>query len=316
MTKELVSTWGKEGEEGLLHGLIEEEQLPSWLQIGGDVRAVQVHREDARVKEGRFIWMQADLEAAVTIIDHLTVAGSIGRVEDRNDVSLKSRYYYAMYRLKDELTIRAGRFFPAFGLLIADHFYSTRRGLGFDQGNETMNLEAAWVGEAWNFFVTALQSPGEVDQLNRRQGIATQATYAFQDSNKIGLSVMADASDVNRRTAFGTHAILGFRHDLYLLSEVDFQSTELKSASGTNRESLFATSRVAFEATKGVHLLAIHDYSQSDRSQGQTARDAFGAGIQLFPRPHFEFQGVWLKQRSRARDGVDDYAYLLAHYYF
>src|SRR5690606_35141131 len=62
ISAEVVTTWQREKEEQPLHGLID---LPPSLLLGGHLRFVQFHIENDRVKQGRFIAMQKDLELGV-----------------------------------------------------------------------------------------------------------------------------------------------------------------------------------------------------------------------------------------------------------
>ena len=48
-----------------------------------------------------------------------------------------------------------------------------------------------------------------------------------------------------------------------------------------------------------------------------TLTNAYGLGFQWFPRPHFDFEGIWNKRRVAQRSSdYTDYAYLMMHYYF
>lgn len=63
LSQELLSTWGKEDESKFLYGIF---RLPDWLNLGGDFRAVQTYLNSPKIEQGKFIFMQADLEAAAS----------------------------------------------------------------------------------------------------------------------------------------------------------------------------------------------------------------------------------------------------------
>lgn len=313
LSKEILSTWGRPHEEDLLHGLVKQESLPEWLLVGGNFRAVQTHRETPRTREGQFIRMQADVEAAVRV-GKITLDSTLGVIErPGQDSTFGSRRYFALYQATDEAAIRVGRFFPAFGINTADHFISVRRGLGFDQGQESNNVELSWLGETWNYFLTASVSPGEIPETSRERAVSGQAWYSFLESYKVGASYWNGSSDQFNRQIAGAHGILGFSKRFYLLTETDLQWLD---SQGTSTRGLFNYQRIGYEVVQGFHVLGIYEYSQRDLNNFRTARDGIGPGLLWYPRPHFEFSLVWQKVRARANGSAfDDFAYLLLHYY-
>lgn len=310
-----MSTWNYKGEEGFLHGLIKEEKMPEWLMIGGDLRSVQTLRNTPTLTEAKYIPMGEDIEAAVKV-KQVTVDLEFGKIEEPGHARFGSRRYFAMYNVTDEWTARVGRFYPQFGLAIPDHYVSTRRSLGFDEGQERNSAEVAWNGENYSAFLTASQTPGEFDPSQRETGYAAQINKNLGDSSKAGASVWYGASDQTTREIAAVHGILGFSKKLFLLTEFDHQWMTTKS-SDSAQNGFFAYNRLGYELTKGLILFGQAEYGQVNLSAGNTAGDAYGPGLQFFPRPHFEFMGLWRKMRIRAQ-GADfyDYAFLMAHYYW
>ncbi|MFM8314271.1 MAG: hypothetical protein ACKOA8_08310, partial [Deltaproteobacteria bacterium] len=64
LSQEVLSTWHRENESDFLWGLV---PYPEWLNLGGDFRYVQTHLDTPDTKTGRFIVMQADIEAAASL---------------------------------------------------------------------------------------------------------------------------------------------------------------------------------------------------------------------------------------------------------
>src|SRR3989344_1600930 len=60
LSKEILSTWARDGEQSFAYGAFSPNEK---IVLGAFVRGLQAHREDKDKKEGRFILMQADLEA-------------------------------------------------------------------------------------------------------------------------------------------------------------------------------------------------------------------------------------------------------------
>jgi hypothetical protein len=221
-----------------------------------------------------------------------------------------------MYNVTDEWTVRIGRFYPQFGLNIPDHYVPPRRALGFDEGQERNTAEVAWNGENWSAFLTASQSPGEVDPTQRETGYSAQLNRNLGDSSKVGGSLWYGASDQSSREIAAVHGMFGFTKKLFLLSELDHQWMTLKASSSQQR-GLFAFNRIGYDLAKGLIVFGQVEYGQANLSSGASASDAIGPGLQWFPRPHLEFMGLWRKMRTRAQ-GADfyDYGFFMAHYYW
>jgi hypothetical protein len=315
LARELMSTWSYKNEEGFLHGLIPEEKMPEWLMVGGDLRAVQTLVDTKAATTAKFIRMGEDIELAAQA-KRVTLDLEFGRIEDPMNPRWGSRRYFAMLNITDEVTARIGRFYPEFGLYIPDHYVPTKRMLGFDEGQERNSAEVAWNGETWSAFATASQTPGEFAPSFRETAYAVQLNRNIGDSSKVGVSGWSGRSDSFGRTLIGVHGMIGFSQKLFLLSEFDHQWYDDKATDSVSR-GLFAYNRLGYEVYKGLLLFAQGEYGQSDLSSGGTASDAYGPGVQWFPRPHFELMGLWRKTRSRAASSsFDDYGFLMMHYYW
>ena len=316
LSSELMSTWSFKNEEGFLNGAIKEEQMPEWLMIGGDLRVLQTYVDTPTFTLQRFIKMQATLEAAVHL-DKFTIDGDFGRVYSLSGLERwGSRRYFAMYNLSDELTVRVGRFYPEFGINTAEHYIESRKQLGFDEGMERDNLEVAYNGENYSAFLTASKQPGEVATTVSEKSVAAQVNKNIGDSSKAGVSAWYGKSDTSSRKVLGVHGVLGFTKRFYLLSELDHQWSTSTTTQIETR-GFYAYNRLGYELTKGLIAFGHAEYGQDDVTSGISARDAYGPGVQWFPRPHFELVGLWRFMRSRATSAdFYSYGYIQGHYYF
>jgi hypothetical protein len=307
-----LSSWSYKGEESFLHGAVERSQIPKWLSIGGDVRALQLWVEDPNTQTARSIMMQADVEAAVKY-DKWKFDLSFGRFQrSAEEPRPKSRRFFAMYNFTDEIGVRAGRFTPAYGINLADHFVATRSPLGFDQSNETYNVEFSWLTDVWSVLLTAVNGPVDAPNTQQEKAGALQVGYAFHDTYKVGASYWQGSSDTRNRSMAGLYAMLGFSPELYYLGEFDIKWSTPTGLS--EQQTTYSYQRLGYEFKRGAHLIATCEAWQADAMTFTVNNDRYGAGVDLFPRPHFEIEALWLKWRSG--DIPVDYAYALAHYYF
>jgi hypothetical protein len=261
--------------------------------------------------------MQADVEGAFGT-DKLKVAGTFGRREISKPHSftdeLISRRHYIQYTPLDKLSFRAGRFQHAYGINTPDHVIATKRGLGWDTGSETYNLEAAWLGEQTDAFATLVFGRPDAPELQREGGISMRSTVFLDNRFKIGGSYFYGKNDQGYRHVFGPLAILGFSPRLFLLFELDFQGTN--QTSGNFQWGIVDYLRFDYELTQGLHTYLVQELLKGDFSNPSGLTDSYGVGMRFFPRPHFEFQIQWQKQRIRAlSDTFGDFVWLMAHYY-
>ncbi len=314
LSKEILSQFGKEGEEQFVYGTV---TLPEWLLAGGDLRILQLYADNPSVRQAKYIPMQADLEAAVSY-KKVTADATFGPQESPLPTGgFFSRRHYVNYKPSDSLSFRGGRFFPAYGVNLPDHIPAIKRGLGWDENGETYNIEAAFLGDEFNFYVTGIFGRPDAQTLNRETGGAFTGSYAFFDRFKLGASYYYGTINSNQRHLLGPWGILGVTPHLFLLSEVDFQKYQPSDASSGSQTGLAEYQKLDYEIVQGLHAFITQEFFQLDFNNSGTIQRIYGLGIQYFPRPHFEIQGVWERQNVVASfpNNYTDYAWLLFHYY-
>lgn len=313
LSREILSHIAKENEEKFLYNLV---RPPKWLNFGGDIRALQLYRDTSSVEEAKFILMQADLEAALTC-KKFYVVGTVGRKAAAKVSSftdhLISRRHFLLFQMTDEFSIRGGRFFPAFGLSIADHPVVTRRGLGWDQGDETYNIESAWLGETLNAYLTAILGKPDAGKSGQERGIALSSSLFFGDRFKTGISYLYSEDKIQKRHLLGPYAILGITPRVFLLTETDFQN---KKREKTEEFGFVNYQRFDVEFLQGFHLFLSHEISKSDFDSSKSFIRNYGIGFQCFPRPHWEFALQWQKEKNRTvSEKYSDLLTFLMHFY-
>ncbi|MBY0369366.1 hypothetical protein K2X33_01685 [bacterium] len=300
--EEVLSTWSKEGEGGVLHGLVGDTGPVSF---GGQFRVLQMWKRDASFTTGRFIWMQNDLEAAVTA-GPVTVVATAG-IQDRADPFV-SRRHYALWRTTETSpwTVRAGRFLYAYGINTPDHILATKRGIGLGEDTETYNVEFSYLAEHFDIFATAVLG---FFNSGYDRGFALRGGWNLNDRSKIGVSFFAGDNGVRTRKLYGAYAMIGFTEHLFLLAQADLQNVVAGTGLGLGPA---AYARVDYEFLKGLHGYASGEYSYLGGLTGYAA----GLGVQWFPRPHFELRLHYDRRDDRNTGNVPaHYGWLMAHYY-
>lgn len=323
ISQELLSSFSKENEGKLIYNAFGvADLLPTdSVQIGGDTRLIQTYRDSARLKEERFFLMQSDLE----------VAAQFGHwIFDVNggyyDAEFKSLRHYILYQWDEEFSLRGGRFRPAYGMNTPEHTLVIKRKLGWDESTETYNLEAAWLKKGWNLFITGIfGKPESVEELHQgltlgqtgiaEKGFASRGSIFIHDNYELGLEYYYGTNSSHSRHVMGPFFILGVSPQFYLLSELDFQ-IENKNSSSDSLKGFFNYEKFSYEPIQGFHLIATTEWSRSQFSNQNTFFQRYGAGIEFYPRPHFEVQALWQKQKQPSDLGVfQDNAWLMMHFY-
>jgi len=314
LSQEVLSAWSTENESAFLWSTVHS---PEWLNLGGDFRAVQTRLDTPTYRAGKWVVMQADAEVALST-GEFTVLAAIGKSHDTEPAKFADRFmsrrHFVSYHPKEELYFRAGRFQKAYGINLPDHIVSIKQGLGWNYGSETYNLEASWIDSDKDIFLTGVFGRPDDKDLDREKGIAARAGMNVGETQKVGLSYFYGSHSTATRHVVGPYALLGFRKDLFLLAEVDFQNNRPNNTSAT--WGLANYGRFDYEVLQGLHIFLAQDLIKEDFKESSSLSQSYGGGVQFFPRPHFEFLGSYQKQRNlRVSADYNDFFWLMMHLY-
>lgn len=306
LSKEILSTWGGEEESKFAYGIVTPND---WLALGGDFRFVQTHTVTEAARFGRPVVMQLDFGGGAKV-GQFTFDGTFGVYGS----AITSRRHFVQWKPDDHWSVRAGRFLKSFGVHLPDHYVEIRRGLGWDQGAETYNVEGAYFTDGGEVFVTGQIGRPDRPALNAEKGAAVRAALNLGDRYKVGASYFYGTRTGMSRHVTGPYAILGFSTHLFLLAELDLQISKTGASSATGAATFL---RLGWEPVMGLIPFIQHEYSQADFRRGGGRKLLYSAGLQWFPRPHFELLGAYQRQILSAASGGDaDFVWLMGHFYF
>lgn len=312
---ELLSTWGGEKEARAFYA-VDPEKVGAWLSLGGDMRSLQAHQENAATKRGRYFWMQGSVDAAATI-KNLTAYIQIGQVQVPTQTWREiAPKFFASYQIMDEFAVRAGRYTPIYGINIPQHQYLVRDGLGVGQNTERDAADIQWNGEKWNFAFGISKSLLNSMIRAEEEAMNAQVQYTIADSHKIGFSAWNGTAPTYNKNMFGVHGVLGWTEKFYTIAEVDQMKTTAKP---TDIATDFTAQLLKFgyEFYKGAHFQVVQEYGKVSTASTTSDTQSYGAGFIWYPRPHFELESLWSKRRTFGTSSeYEDYAYLLTHFYF
>ncbi len=317
ISSEALSTWGAPKEELPGHGFLSEP--PAWLKVGGDVRWIQTYVDNAQATATSAFLMQADFDFGLNFgkfwyMQSLGVQGGPEGTPGKGE--FVAHTYYAQYNPTEESYTRAGKYLLPYGLNIPDHTSFIKRNLGFDQGQETYNLDVGTIGEQWNF-VGAL-SFGRKDNRNvdLEKGASFQMAYNLGDTHKLIGSFAYLKNETSHRYLLGPQILWAFNAKWVFLGEYDYQEKVTESPAKSSQKGAVIYSRLQYEWTKGFHSYLLHQFSYLDFTQLRTRVNSTGSGVLWYPRPHFEVMAEVDYSEVAEVNTYNTVSWLLGHYYF
>ncbi len=296
---DFLGTWSYTGASQNLLGLAD---TPAWLDIGGDTRTIrlQIEAGQDRIPPRTFL-MQSDLEIALHAGPRITVAGTYGYygiplpVNLLEEVKAESRRHYVLVKPYNWISIRAGKFFPAYGLMVADHTVNIRAGLFWPQGSESLNTEIG----LWQEWGEVVATHSIADPLSGKQASDTlRASIYLGKSYQVGVS----GHSTEGASSFGLFTIAGITKKLFILAEADYKTT-----ADTGVYQLWGTGGLELFKSFIVLVNGFATVQETSKTLG------FGYGFQWFPFPHFELLAK-IESLRNDRGSVSTYV-LMGHYY-
>jgi len=166
------------GEESFLWGALGDALGP--VSVGIDLRPSYLGLDvGGPTSNSKDLLMTADFLGAWR--SHgFTAYGEVGRKPaiGQDQAGIYSYEHWVGYETAGGLGFRAGRFFPAYGIRLADHTAFTRSLLGFDKYDQDYALEVSHSGQRHLFQVSV--GPGNADAIVHGDPHSFTATGRFQ----------------------------------------------------------------------------------------------------------------------------------------
>ena len=307
LSRELLSTWGYQGEEDVLHGLIPTGEK---FIAGGDVRFLQVYRDTERTRTARFFPMQVAFEATAYPHPNVGVNGVVAyeRAKESEGKGGKaiSPQHYLIYTPSSNLVLRFGKFQRPFGINSPEHSLASKSRMGIGPGMEKYHIELTQIEDKYE--VTVAGTLGSIDRTEADERGLTVRPQVIFGNFKLGVSYAFLKSTDTVKHQFGPFFIWGISNSWTALAEMDWEWKEDSSLFMRTNQNYV---KVLHEVYQGINPYIL--YEMDWNKEGEVVHRP-GAGIQLFPRPHFEFNALFQKTLGPSTQNVDQ-ALLVLHYY-
>lgn len=305
LSREEISTFGRQGasgvsstgstaEEAFLFGALSSE---SPLQLGLDVRPSHLNVDvPGRTIADRNFLMNLDLQGAWRK-DRWTAYGTVGRSPTRGGGKLVSYEHWVAWQVTDAVSVRGGRFLPAYGVRFADHTSFTRARLDLAEDDQVYGVEVDLSTDRTLLQVSA--GPGRAKSLiddDGRQALTSSARFQIDLTPRMVLAASAlyrGASDVAPRST-GTGLSFGYAPAPWLTTwtHADMQLQRLR-ASG--RAYIFAN-QTSVEALRGVWLRISPQWRWTDTDPRSEMRRLV-YGLDFYPRTHWHVNLSYYRDR-------------------
>jgi hypothetical protein len=289
------------GEESFLWGALGGTLGP--VDLGIDVRPSHLSLDlGGPTSDSRDFLMTADLLAAWR--SHgFTVYGEVGRKPaiGQERAGVYSYEHWVGYESAGGLGFRAGRFFPAYGVRLADHTAYSRLPLGFDKYDQDYALEVSHTGERHLLQVSV--GPGRADAIVHGDPHAFTATGRFQwdlgpRTALVFSGLYRDKTTLDPRNgATGIAFGIAPTRRISIWTEADAQFQEGSSGA----PAYVVLNETGFEVFRGLWL----KFSPQLRTEyGDTSAGALRLALEadLLPRTHWNLGLSYYHDKTRGSD--------------
>ena len=321
---EAGDTISRSGDGSFLHGAWTP---PEALQLGADYRGAVIARTEGDQTKLLGFPMQADLyvRAAVGGFSLNVIAGMRGAARAPRPAfvdRLISREHYVMYQ-KDQAStyVRAGRFFPIYGLRLVDHTAYVRRFMGFYTFEESYAVEAGTYAGDWALDAS-LDTP--VPTVLRGAGAqAFGATFHAERSLRdetasLAIQGRVAASEDDARYTLGTVGKMWLESKrLLLMGQLDLQLQTIDAgAEDVGRGQLAGYLGATWFWKPWFLLGGAAERWDPDLAVRDDERDALDLSVNVFPYAHVEVQLLGkLEAQGNDWGDADALGMLMLHYY-
>jgi hypothetical protein len=271
---------------------------PSWLALGADVRlAAGLKQLPDQEREVLAFPMQADTYTRI-VVSRVSLNLTIGlngaarsRADGANPLSyLASRQHYLMYESSSgTMTVRAGRFFPVFGVRTQDHTAYPRRYMDQSTLEEPYAIEVGISNGAWDGYVSAfLGNPIPYTGAGAKADGWTGYMERRFDKSIVALQHRVALTDEDRRIAVGAIGKYWLEGPkLMAIAELDVQRQSFVGG-GDPRLQLLGFAQLTKMIMPGYMIGAALQRWSPDLTLRGNSRNAAQLDVQAFPWAHIE----------------------------
>jgi hypothetical protein len=285
----------QKGDGRFLHGLWDP---PASFQIGVDLRVVGLGiaaKPDTATETFTFP-MQNEIYLRPQV-GKLSLYVAAGFRDSRGAFAPTSREHYLMYEDTEKgFYVRAGRFFPVFGLRLQDHTSFIRRNTQMYLYEEPYGVAYGKYLESSELHVSAfVRAFGALEYLGTAHDSGVAAYYERRNEDSTfawGAQTKLTISDTDRRAWLGgTYKQWLEGAKVLLLGELDLAVETFPESGGVSPDPLLQTVAYAgasYMPMQGLMITPAVQHFDADAQHHGSSRNAVDLNVQWFAIPHLE----------------------------
>lgn len=270
-------------------------------------------------------WMQGDLEVVLSKGIYFAEASGgfrgSSKAQSQNESDLFLRTFYVGAR-DASFSIRAGRFFPEFGVRSPNHNIPTRKYLFWNHNDEPYLVQASKLSPEWDFTAAWMKGPEETKKFpNTLEGKSGYlATVAYKTGHsRSGVSTMEMSDDKGKSKATSIFTTLGYNDHMYVLAELA-KKNEINDAAASDAQSWLTTIEWGYEVSKGIFPYLGYEAVYSRTTAGgvegvEAGTYSYPIGLKFYPYTHFEMVAQYANMKSTS-GAATDFGILMLNMYF
>ena len=294
--QELSTTSGDS--EAFLWGAFGDALGP--VDLGIDTRPTHLRVSSSLFKGSRFLLMNADLLAAVQG-GGWTLYGQVGRRPEAAGGDIYSYEYWGGKQLSSEWAVRAGRFFPAYGIRFADHTSYNRATLGLDKYDQVLGAEVSHTTE--NRVIQISAGPGRAEAVLNEPGKNPFTTTARVQFDLTARHVIVGSGMYRGESGAGalrevSNGAAGLAYGFSPASRVTiWTEADARVRDEPNGRSLVLVNETSVEAIRGVWL----KFSPQLRTGSGTIPGFLRLKLEanMLPRTHWNIDLAYYRDANR-----------------
>ncbi len=249
-------------------------------------RVAQTYFDVPQFKKMDFVKMQFDIEAGY-VADGWQAIAAVGprldsAIEGQNKPETLDVRRFWLGKVTLGYAVRAGKFFPEYGIYYYNHNIPTRRGMYFNHNEEPYNVQGSWFTETFDYTLALLKGAPDT-QLDKKNGASGTIAYKT-GTQRYGFSYINMSDSETKTDAPGLFAQIGFMEKGYTLAEFDIKNkTNARDKKTTEHLGFFET---GWEVYKGVNPYVAFDYASNVTQK--TWLKTPKVGLQFHPVTHTE----------------------------
>jgi hypothetical protein len=268
-------------------------KLPSWLTMGGDLRAAGGYDRTPQPYIAGFP-MQADIYASAKLPAHLrlTVTAGARPPESNNEAAtlVWSREHYLLWSQDEDARtgwfVRIGRFMPIFGLRYVEHPTFTRQYGGTPLYSETYGAAVEYITDTYEAHLTGFIADPLIDPVAHDNGVAAYGEYRLMPNASVGVEAMVTKSDDDEKFRGGLTGKY-YVKDRDLLFQFEGQIVDQRIGSAQLQQLVGELTATKFLPASTWLDVGLGHYDEDIRIAGLD-RDALDVNLHWLPTSHIE----------------------------